>query len=78
MKNLTEAKEKRWIIKSDFSDGAGQAIKEIADELGIHPVIAKLLYNRGYHDPGAAKEFIYMESEMLSTPFDMVAADFQQ
>lgn len=72
MKNLTETKEKRWIIKSDFSDDAGQVIKEIADELGIHPVIAKLLYNRGYHDPASAKEFIYMESEMLSTPFEMI------
>ena len=71
MKNLKETKEKRWIIKSDFSEEASAAVAEISRELGIAPVIARLLYNRGYHDPASAKEFIYMESEMLSDPFEM-------
>ncbi len=71
MKNLKETKEKKWIIKSDFSEEASTAVAEISRELGIAPVIARLLYNRGYHDTASAKEFIYMESEMLSDPFEM-------
>ena len=67
-----ETKEKRWIIKSDTSDAAMASVAQIARDLGINPVIARLLYNRGYHDSKSAKEFIYMESEMLSNPFEMM------
>lgn len=71
MNNLGEAKEKKWILKSSASDGAEAAVAEISSALGIAPIIARLLYNRGYTDPKAAKSFIYMESEMLANPFDM-------
>lgn len=72
MKNLNEKKEKSWILKSVDSPEYEDSIQKIAFGLGIHPVVAKLLYNRGYHDESSAKSFIYMESEMLLDPFLML------
>ena len=71
MKKIKETKEKNWILKSTDTTEGLIKIKEIADELGINPIIAKLLYNRGYTDVMSAKAFLYMESEMLSSPFLM-------
>lgn len=71
MKNQKETKEKNWILKSNYVEDSIGRIDEISDELGINPIIAKLLYNRGYTDVLSAKSFIYMESEMLSSPFEM-------
>ncbi len=72
MQNKKEsAKEKKWILNSS-SDGDAKFAKEaIARELGINPIIAELLYTRGYRDAEAARKFIYMETEMLSNPFEM-------
>ena len=67
----TETKEKRWILRSGDDDTSGSAISEIADGLGINPIVAKLLYNRGYNDVESAKSFMYMESEILSDPFKL-------
>ena len=75
MKNLKETKEKNWILKSNDTIEGLERINEISSELGINPIIAKLLYNRGYEDVASAKSFIYMESEMLSSPFDMKDMD---
>ena len=69
MNNKTDAKEKRWIIRSCDDGESLSAIKEIAEGLGINPIVAKLLYNRGYVDVESAKSFMYMESEILSDPF---------
>ncbi len=71
MKVLNEIKEKRWILKSSPSDSSAAAATEISRELGIAPIIARLLYNRGYTTPLAAKKFVYMENEMLANPFEM-------
>ncbi len=71
MKNNQKAKEKRWILKSEESSLADAAINDIAHALGLNPILSKLLYNRGYKTPAAAKAFLYMESEMLCNPFDM-------
>ncbi len=71
MKNLNEKKEKNWIFKSDDDQAATASIRQIASELGISPIIAKLLYRRGYTTVQTAKSFIYMESEMISNPFKM-------
>ncbi len=64
-------KEKKWIIKSIDDEKSNIEIAEISSELGINPIIAKLLYSRGYTDASSMKKFIYMESEMLANPFDM-------
>ena len=71
MINTTENKERHWIIKSESVAGMSDAVSKIAFELGINPIVARLLYNRGYTTPDAAKSFIYMESEMLHSPFLM-------
>ena len=71
MKKIKETKEKNWILKSEDTNDGLAKIQAIAEELGINPIIAKLLYNRGYTDVASAKSFIYMESEMLSNPFLM-------
>lgn len=72
MLKIKEKKEKNWLIKSTDSAEYRSAISEIASELGINPVVAKLLYNRGYTTPASAKAFVYMESEMLLDPFKMM------
>ena len=71
MKKQNEKKEKKWLIKAIDSPEYDAAITEIALALGINPIVAKLLYNRGYTTVESAKAFIYMESEMLIDPFLM-------
>ena len=75
MHNQTEKKEKNWILKSTDTPELAEKVERIALALGINPVVARLLYNRGYKDEAAAKSFIYMESEMLSDPFRMKDID---
>ena len=70
-----KTKEKKWILKSERTPQGDATIAEIARSLGLNPILARLLYNRGYHDQHAAKAFLYMESEMLSNPFDMIDMD---
>ena len=69
------AKEKKWIIKDDPKGAAEAAIARISDKMNIHPIIAKLLYNRGYTDERSVRSFISMESEMLCNPFLMKDID---
>ena len=71
MLKFKEKKEKNWLIKSSDTQEYLSKTAEIANDLGINPVVAKLLYNRGYTDVSSAKAFIYMESEMLLDPFKM-------
>ena len=66
------AKEKIWITNAPETDEAKKSILEIAAKLGINPIIATLLYNRGYKDYESARSFIRMENEMLRNPFDMI------
>ena len=66
------AKEKIWITNAPETNDAKRSIQDIAAKLGINPIIATLLYNRGYSDPESATSFIRMENEMLRNPFDMI------
>ncbi len=75
MQNQNEKKEKNWVLKSTDTPELAEKVSQIASALGINPVVARLLYNRGYRDSSAAKSFIYMESEMLSDPFKMKDID---
>ena len=70
MNLTTKKKEKNWIIKS-VSERCYPDISNISDTLGLNPIVAKLLYNRGYTDAASAKAFVYMETEMLANPFLM-------
>ncbi len=64
-------KEKKWLLKIPKSDDVNEKIRAIADDLGTNPIIANLLYGRGYTDAASAKKFLYMESEVLTDPYDM-------
>jgi single-stranded-DNA-specific exonuclease len=64
-------KEKKWLIANAFSNDSERKIKAIADGLGINPIIANLLYGRGYKTPAEAKKFLYMETEVLTDPYAM-------
>ena len=75
MKKFTETKEKNWILRSEVPLSAENDVSAISHGLGINPIIARLLYARGYTDVNAAKSFIYMESEMLANPFEMKDMD---
>ena len=68
-------KEKKWILKDCDDAISKQRIVKIAKILNIHPIIAKLLYCRGYNDVDSVKSFISMESEMLCDPFQMKDMD---
>ena len=65
------AKEKVWITNAPDTAEANSAVSAIARALNVNPIIAKLLYNRGYQDPASAASFVKMENEMLRNPFDM-------
>ena len=76
MKKPNEHTAKRWVLKTeDIPAAAEGAIKEIGDLLGISPILAKLLYSRGYRTPEAARRFIRMESELLCDPFLLADID---
>ncbi len=65
------AKEKKWILKNTDTAASDCAIENISKELGLNPIIAKLLYNRGYTNSREVKSFLYMEKEILCNPFSM-------
>lgn len=71
MLKIKEKKEKNWLITPFDRPDYAERIDEISSALGINPIVAKLLYKRGYTDVASAKAFVYMESEMLLDPFKM-------
>ena len=71
MNGFEKNREKNWILKSDSVTDRKKQISAISEELKINPVIARLLYVRGYTSVADAKAFMYMETEMLSDPFLM-------
>ena len=62
---------KRWFLRDQRTPEAKAAAEEIASALGLHPVVARLLVNRGYRDTESARRFLSMESELLCNPFDL-------
>ncbi len=69
--NTQLIREKRWIIKSAEAPELSRGAVAIAQALRIHPIVAKLLFSRGYETPQKAEAFLAMESEMLCNPFDL-------
>ena len=64
-------RQKRWLLRSKDEPALLCGADTIAKALNIHPIVAKLLYSRGYTTPQKAKSFLAMESEMLCNPFDL-------
>ncbi|MBQ8908416.1 MAG: single-stranded-DNA-specific exonuclease RecJ [Clostridia bacterium] len=63
--------EKKWLLRYDGTEDSRQAVKAISEQIGVSPVMAQLLVNRGYRDPASAAAFIRMESELLCNPLEL-------
>lgn len=59
--------QKRWSIEPDHS----QEEVQLAAELKVSPIVAKLLTNRGLGDPHKARQFLVADMESLLSPWDL-------
>ncbi|RMG51374.1 MAG: single-stranded-DNA-specific exonuclease RecJ, partial [Acidobacteria bacterium] len=59
--------EKRWRLRSQNHT----ACRRLTSELGISPIVAHVLCNRGTTDPAAAYRFLHPRIEDLHDPFLM-------
>jgi len=55
----------------DAGPAPAETVAEIARDLGVHEVVAHLLWGRGYTDTEKARAFVHMETEMLCDPFSL-------
>ena len=62
--------DKRWIIK----ESAGTQIGGFARRLDLHPLVAKVLYLRGYEDVQGAQSFLDAKLNLLPHPHQMLNA----
>ncbi len=74
IRKIKSGRDKKWVLKEEYSE-APKEVSDISDALGLCSVVARLLYNRGYKTPESAREFVYMETELLCDPFAMADAD---
>ena len=61
-------KAKRWIVREHDAERAAS----LARVLGVSPVLAALLINRGYDDERAARVFLSPTYDQLHEPYDML------
>ena len=70
MKN--NKREKVWSERYVFGDvGRDQAVREIAEKLGVSELLAVMLYNRGYVTADAASRFMRFEETDFHDPYLM-------
>ena len=73
--NFTD-KKKVWSLRyTPGNTEADAVVSTIARELGISSVAARLVYNRGYHDPQIARGFLKTSLGALHDPFIMKDMD---
>ena len=61
-------KAKRWIVREHDAERSGL----LARVLGVSPILAALLINRGYADERAARVFLSPTYDQLHEPYDML------
>src|SRR5919112_1510517 len=61
-------KAKRWIVREHDAERAAS----LACVLGVSPILAALLINRGYADERAARVFLSPTYDQLHEPYDML------
>lgn len=61
-------KAKRWIVREHDAERAAS----LARVLGVSPILAALLINRGYDDERAARVFLSPTYDQLHEPYDML------
>ena len=59
-----------WMIQFDIKNDA-EKVAPLCRELGISPVTAVLLWNRGFTDVNSARAFLSADDTTLHDPFDM-------
>lgn len=64
---MKETKEKRWRIMP----GQPTTESELSTALGVHPIVAKLLVNRGITTVAAGAEFLHGTLDTLLDPFGL-------
>src|ERR1044072_2960565 len=64
-------KAKRWIVREHDADRAAS----LARVLGVSPILAALLINRGYVDERAARVFLSPAYDQLHEPYDMLGRE---
>lgn len=67
---IEQGKEKKWVVRQK-DDASSCAVAQISRRLHLHPVVAQLLYDRGYTTPESARQFVRMETEMLGDPMQL-------
>ncbi len=75
--NTERVKEKTWVTSVELNPVTIQGARQIADALKINPIVAQLLYSRGYRDAKSAERFIKLEEEIFCDPYmmaDMISA----
>jgi single-stranded-DNA-specific exonuclease len=58
----------RWLLREIDASAAAS----FGSQLGIGPVAARVLYGRGFHDPAAARLFLYPSLDDLLDPLTML------
>ena len=74
---MNELKRERvWSVLYDPKQGqADEKIARICQSVGVSPITARLLYNRGYDTPEKAHAFIHTDISALHDPFLMKDMD---
>ena len=66
---MTPIVDRKWIVKEA---GNPVLVRQLAQELGIDPVLSNLLVQRGIKTYEEAREFFRPDLSMLHNPFLMV------
>ncbi len=74
---MNELKRERvWsVLYNPQQDQADEKITRISQSVGVSPITARLLYNRGYDTPEKAQAFIHTDISALHDPFLMKDMD---
>ena len=62
-------RSKIWTELCERGAQAQACVSQISQEVGVHPLTARVLYNRGCHSPAQAKAFLQMSDEKMHDPF---------
>ena len=73
--NKENTKERKWLIKAVDTPDSLEKIAKISSDLKLNPILAKLLYTRGYTTTESCVSFLKMERELLLSPFDIIDMD---
>ncbi len=65
-------REKIWALGYEPGDAErDEAVNTLAASLEVSPLVARLLYNRGYRTPAEAELFLHCDPRVLCDPFAM-------